>query len=303
MNTPAPIPKKHFISDEEKMELFKTFFLLLRDVINASECKLDENDVRQYASALAVKVFRQASSLNHLLSGTPIPYVEPVTSFWDFASTTAITRSALEAYLIFHHIFIASTSEEERQYKYFAWIMDSLIQRKELYPPHIYESLRKIDEIKDELPDLKSIFENDDREVQKIRELLKDNKFFKELMASSEKERKDRYAKMLKEGWFPGGWVHLQERIPQLARLNTHQFLSGVVHSNYFHMRQIRHAKTQKEQQELSNLDISVFLVILARLSLELPLVFPQSRSALEGNPKATIFAEASLKASEKLNT
>src|SRR3989344_6401854 len=114
--------KRGIASDEERQRVFRLLFLLLRDVMNAAKCELDINDVRQYASALATKIFRQTCTVVHLLKGSPIPFQEKDEGNWDFSSISDLSRSIIQTYLVFHHLFVNSEYEEEIQFKYFAWI-------------------------------------------------------------------------------------------------------------------------------------------------------------------------------------
>ena len=68
--------RKRAASDAERDKVFKLLFLLLKGVMNAAKCELDANDVKQYASALATKIFRQTCTVVNLLEGSPIPYQE-----------------------------------------------------------------------------------------------------------------------------------------------------------------------------------------------------------------------------------
>lgn len=273
-----------FASDEELEMVFKEVFLLFRDVVNAAKCDVPENDIREYAAGLVVKIFRQICSFKLLEKGSPAPYDDPTQVNWDYASITCITRSILEAYLIYHWIFIDSDSSAEQEFKYFAWIMGSLINRLEIYPIDVYDKLNRIEEISTDLPDIPQIFKNDRKEIENIREKLKKNNFYlKEILPLSKSEkRRERYEKMIREGWYPSGWKHLQEAIPTFHNKRAHQMLSNTVHSGYLHIRQINRAKTGDEQRKLSKVESIYITMVMARLSLEYVEIFPHAAEAYD---------------------
>lgn len=294
--------RKRAASDAERDKVFKLLFLLLKGVMNAAKCELDANDVKQYASALATKIFRQTCTVVNLLEGSPIPYQEEDGRNWDFSSISDIARSVIQTYLVFHHVFVDSEYEEEIQFKYFAWIKDSLQKRKELYPMHIYENLLKVESNQSELPDVMAVMENDKKEANKIEEDMKNNPFYKKLTKSTndpeQKKRQERYKERITEGWLPGGWTHLQEKIPQLHKLNVHQNLSQVAHCHYMHMRKIVFARSREEQLAECQFSYSILMVVLARLIFEYADIFPQSIEVLqkEENLEAVAVAHALLK-------
>lgn len=294
--------RESLASEEEKEKVFRLLFCLLRDVMNASKCDLDVNDVRQYASALATKVFRQTCTVIHLLKGSPIPFQEKDEGNWDFSSVSDLSRSIIQTYLVFHHIFVDSEYEEEIQFKYFAWIKDSLQKRKELYPYHVYESLKEIEGIEGELVNVDAVMANDEREVKKIESEMENNPFYKNLTQPTEdpeiKKKQQRYKERLKEGWLPSHWKDLQEKIPQLHRMNVHQNLSQIAHCHYLHMRKIVFARTKAEQLAECKFSISILMVVLARLIFEYADVYPQTIEVLkkEENIEAIAIAHALLK-------
>lgn len=294
--------KKNFASDEEREKVLRLLFCLLRDVMNAAKCDLDVNDVRQYASALATKIFRQFCTVLHLLKGSPIPFEEKSGCNWDFSSISDLSRSIIQTYLVFHHIFVDSEYEEEIQFKYFAWIKDSLQKRKELYPYHIYEHLKELEGIEGELVDVDAVMANDEREMKKIEAEMENNPYYKKLTQPTDdpelKKKQQRYRERLKEGWLPSDWKHLQKLIPQLDRMNVHQNLSQIAHCHYLHMRKIVFARTREEQLAECQFSVSILMVVLARLIFEYADVYPQTLEVFkkEENIEAIALAHALLK-------
>jgi len=270
--------------------------------MNAAKCDLDRNDVRQYASALATKIFRQTCTVVHLLDGSPIPFQEKDERNWDFSSISDLARSIIQTYLVFHHLFVDSKYEKEIQFKYFAWIKDSLQKRKELYPYHIYENLQTVEGIQSELPDVNAIMESDEHEVQKIEAEMNNNPFYKKLIEPTDDpelmKKQGRYKDRIAKGWLPGDWTHLQKLIPQLDKLNVHQNLSQVAHCHYMHMRKVVFARSREEQLAECQFSAGILMVVMARLIFEYADVFPQSIEVLkkEENIEAAAVAHALLK-------
>ncbi len=284
---------KHIATDEEREKAFRLLFLMFRDILNTAKCELPENDIRQYASGLAIKIFRQICSMKLLMDGSPIPYEDKAQGNYDFASIDCVGRSIIETYLIYHWIFVASTWEEEQEFKYFAWILGSLLDRQKNYPMETYRNLQELD-VKEEVPDVPKALENDKREIEKIRKLLLANKFYVQEIGKlpTSDQRRQRYDAMTRDGWYPSGWQHLQKGVPAFDRKNVHQVLSHAVHSGYTLIRQITHARTGEDQRLLANFAFSLTLMVMARLSYEYVDVFPHAAAAFDRHLEGRILAD-----------
>ena len=94
----------------------------------------DVNDGERLEDAhgLAFKFFGHALSVLYLSHGTnqELPSLKWHTV--DFASIDVITRAALEAFLIFHHVFYASAEPEEKDYRYWAYKAEGMANRQRI---------------------------------------------------------------------------------------------------------------------------------------------------------------------------
>jgi len=291
--------EKRLATPAEQEYVFRCLFDLFRAVLNEAKCELDVNDIRQSAAGLGTRMFRQICTVEHLMKGSPIPYGDGTQGNWDFSSIDCVARSVIETYLIFHWIFIAPGSSEEKEFKYLAWIMGSLIDRKKNYSMDIYHGLAEIKEAKAELPDVPTILDNDKREIEKMKGMMKTNRFFiEEVPKMTDPDQRARYTKMPEKGWYPGGWKHLQESVPSLHRLKAHQVMSHAVHACFLHIRQLTHARDADSQQLLSGFGRSVLQIIMSRMCFEYIQVFPHAEKAFEKYPTETVIARTEYEAS-----
>jgi len=83
--------------------------VFLRAVEGNKGLPAGEDDRILDAEGLALKFFGHASTAFYIYQGTFLP--DSGAKFIDSASINVLGRAALETFLVFHHVFVAPTSE------------------------------------------------------------------------------------------------------------------------------------------------------------------------------------------------
>jgi len=113
---------------EKEREYIKLLEILIR-VAEANKGQVAGIDDRILdAEGLLLKFFGHTASFLYLYKSTTLPDIH--VSFFDSASIDVLARAALETLLVFHYVFEAPTSEEEKDFRYIAWSLAGLLERQ-----------------------------------------------------------------------------------------------------------------------------------------------------------------------------
>jgi hypothetical protein len=92
------------------------------------------------AEGLAVKCFFHGISSLYLRRSTTVP--ELAASFFDPASMNTLARATIESFLVYHYVFVAPGSDQQRELRHLSWQLADLMERQEL-PTTDAESMAK----------------------------------------------------------------------------------------------------------------------------------------------------------------
>ena len=161
------------------------YIKLLETLIKVAEANkgtaLGEDDRFLDAEGLCKKFFGHATSALYLFRSTTLPSIKVTDrgiSFFDPGSINVLGRAALEAFLVFHYVFVEPRSDDEKDFRYYSWLRASYIDRQK-FPSRPEEG-------KKQLTDDKKI-------IDASKEKINNNSFFKQL---DEKKKK----KLLEKG-------------------------------------------------------------------------------------------------------
>ena len=84
---------------------------------------------------------------------------------YDLFTVNSVFRVMIETYITFNHIFLEPKTDDEKQFRFYLWKIDGLLEKKKF----------KIDY--ENLPNLKIIQEKDKRELLEMMELIKKKHF------------------------------------------------------------------------------------------------------------------------------
>jgi hypothetical protein len=148
------------------------------------------------ANLFLLKMVTQAVGV---LRSIPVsPLADPKLPLWDLSTAASSTRSILESYLVFYHLFVEKVSAKERQFRFAVWLRHGLAEK---------EKFRKVSGIPSPA--------NWARSVSEAKQILRKNPHF---LALDQKQQKNVL-------------VGSQSTVPKLGKL-TPQILSKVGISN-----------------------------------------------------------------------
>lgn len=278
--------------DQEKSDKsFAILFDFLKKIIDASVCELPFNDKRHYATVLTNTVRRQAYVIHVLLEGQPAGGERKLI---ESISINAIARSALETYLVFNHIFIASESNAEQEFKYYAWILDTLIRREEKYDISNFEHIAEYsEEGRKEIEHAREVINALPNQQKELRELMSSNEYYKSVKASGNQDLIQQCDAYIRRGWFPRKFEKLMRKAGMMYFIKTHayEWMAAHAHPSFSVLEGCRKAQSYEEQLGYNHMTKSTALLLIGRLCIEYPIIYPQCRIVLEAHPKETALA------------
>jgi len=227
----------------------------------------------QDAEGLALKFAAHSASVFYMARGTNIEDVPPVgIDFVDFASISAVARAAFEAFLTFHHVFVAPTAPELVDFRYWAWLLSGLCERQK-FPVTT--------------PQHRNRLANEKRMIEDLHKKLASNSEFKRLRSEDKRRVK-------KGRWRLFSWKDLGRDVglDDLHASTLYGYLCGYAHSDSLGVLQIHAAKQRQNQERLSRTAVTNTVIATAYMVFLYCEVFPGGRNALAKDPGATQIAE-----------
>jgi len=218
------------VTKEQEQEYLSLLGLLFRVSAGIKGVVTADPNRLQDAEGLAVKFAFHSASIFYLTRGTTIEDFpsEPL-DFVDAASISVIARAAFETFLTFHHVFVSPQTDQDREFRYWAWLLSGLCERQKFPATLEKHQKQRADEKK---------------QIQEHHKNLDANSIFQSLS----KKQKDN----IKKGrWWQvyGGW----KRIATDAGLNelhasaVYGYLCGWAHSDSLSVLQVHTAKSKEQ--------------------------------------------------------
>lgn len=260
------------IQDEER-EYLTLLDLLLR--VSGERTRIVASDLRRYqdAEGLGLKFTAHSASVFYLARETRIKDLPlgPI-EFVDFASISTVARAAFEAFLTFHHVFVAPGTEELQDFRYWAWLLSGLCERQK-FPVTMAETQRKLAKEKAQIVDL--------------HKKLSSNQEFQHL--------EPKQKRLIKRGeWrLRRSWKNLARDagLDELHASTIYGYLCGYAHSDSLSVLQVHDAMQKQLQERLSRIAVTHTMIATANMIFLYCEVFPSGANALAKNPKATQIA------------
>lgn len=212
------------------------------------------------AEGLALKCFFHAISCFYLQRSTTVP--EFGASFFDPASMNVLSRATIESFLVFHYVFAAPETDEERELRHSSWVLADLVERQEL-PVSLPESKEKQRQEK--------------QVIQSLMQKIQRNSEFQKLSLRQQKALLD------KKQWRRHSWTEIA-RNAGLSRLHAehmYRYLCSYAHSGSLSVMQVRQAETKKDQQFLAETTLRLINVALAFMTKTYCSMFEKAQVAL----------------------
>lgn len=116
-----------------KQEYVRLLDLLVRVLRANKGLSVSDGESLLDAYGLAFKFFCHALTVFYLSRGTNQELPSRKWHYVDFASIDVITRAALEAFLVFHYVFYASATAEEKDYRYLAYRAEGIDDKQSIF--------------------------------------------------------------------------------------------------------------------------------------------------------------------------
>lgn len=251
---------------------------LLANAISTTEVSsIEDSNERErlkYAHLLANRFIQYALTVLYLSSGTKVQNLPslPKQSFTDIASIDVITRASMEAFLVFHYVFCAPTTQEERYYRYWAFKANGIAERKD-FPSNTEHEERR---------------ESDSRELEELKSKLDSNPIFRSL---EQKQREHIFEGKGKWKYKPSMRAELSWRaiatdagFGKMLALYMYKHLCGHAHSSSLSVLQTQQALLSGDTEKLIQSSIDTMNVLTANMIWEYCRLFSKAEDVLQAS-------------------
>lgn len=257
-------------------EEYKILLDLLAKVINANRdypvSSISDGERLLEAHYLANKFIGHALTvlyISHSTSVKDLPSFKQF-NFIDSASIDVLTRASFEAFLVFHYVFYAPSTAEEKDYRYWSYKAAGLSERQNL--PEFtkeYEQKKAEEKIK----------------LDELRRSLESNGIFRSLTARQQNQVFEGKGKWK---WKPNGLGQLSWReiaidagFSEMLASHMYRHLSGYAHSSSMSALQTAQALLNREVERLVKPSINTMNVLVANMIREYCDLFPKVQDVL----------------------
>jgi len=240
---------------------YVTLLDLLCRVLNAGTIR--GNERLATARGLVFKFIDHALTLFYLSYGINVqdlPSFKPF-RFIDSASMDVLTRATMEAFLVFHYVFFAPTTAEEKDYRYWCYKAAGLVERQNA--PTSTEEYRR-----------KQVVERE--EFDKLQDNLRSNVIFQSL---TDKQKRQ----ILKGRWRLLSWhdIAIDAGLSEMLAQHMYSHLCGYAHSSSLSVVQSVEDHVNKEEEFSASVSMNVVNNITANLIQEFCELFPKAKAIL----------------------
>ncbi|MFC1928598.1 DUF5677 domain-containing protein [Chloroflexota bacterium] len=270
-----------------KQDFVKLLDLLAR-VIDAnkgfSTGDISDGERLLAAHYLANKFIDHAFTVLYLSHGTNVRDIPSFkSSFIDSASIDVLTRATMEAFLVFHYVFYAPTTKEEKDYRYWAYNAAGITERQSI--PIITEETRRT-------------LDNDRLALDKLRDKLKSNAVFQNLT----EKQKARFFEGKERNlwrWNPDlkkvlSWsdIAIDAGFSEMLASHMYRHLSGHAHSGSLSVLQSQQVLINKEIEQLIGGSIGTINIVAANLIREYCALLSLAQDVLSKDPEGNDIVE-----------
>lgn len=242
------------------------------------------------AHLLAFKFFGHALTVLYLSQGTNQELSSLKWHSVDFASLDVITRAALEAVLIFHHVFYASTEPEEKDYRYWAYKTEGIANRQSIMAFAGTEKERQ--QLAVEKKEL------DDR--------LESNQIFQNLSPGQKRRVFEGYGmwRLKPATGKPLSWrdIGIEAGFSKVLAQHIYSLLSASAHSSSIGVRQTFPTLNKGEEEHLYSGTVAIMNIVTANLIREYCELFSRAQAVLSKDSEVSKIVEQWIKRGRKLD-
>lgn len=266
------------VNKQEKLNYDEVLNLLIEHFINVGNSvagKIYSSDLLlRFGEPLAIKAVHHIVSSQQLSKELSFKHSKvELEKKIDFSSAAVLTRTALETYLTFNHIFVSPASIQEKEFRYYCWDLAGYIEREDS-PATSEESIKKLNVEK--------------KEKKEIIEKLEKNPFYRKMTPEGRKRLKNGNWRIFRT------WRDLaKESGMSVEYFNLiYSYLSSYCHSGRLSVMQIEQSKKLSTQKELMGTLIQFNIIILARLIRDYLVYLPECNYAHKKNEFAVFYTD-----------
>jgi hypothetical protein len=261
------------------MEEYVILLDLLATVVNTNQkfpdsVKVSGQEWERLLDAhyLANKFVDHSLTLLHLLYGTSfdLPSFKKRSKFIDSASIDVLVRTAMEAFLIFHYVFFAPDTLEEKEYRYLTYKVAGLAERQS-FPRITEEHTKKLSGEKDL--------------ISALRTELESNKIYQNLKGN---QKEGIFKGRGRWKWKPSGvgewsWhdIAIDAGLSEMLARHMYHHLCGYAHSSSVSVLQTAQATLRRDGKSLVKSSIDTMKILVANMVREYCGVFPWVQDVL----------------------
>ncbi|MEA1997103.1 MAG: hypothetical protein U9N45_05665 [Gemmatimonadota bacterium] len=238
----------------------------------AKGTEVEKDDRMLDAEGLFLKYFEHASSAFYLSRRTHISELD--IDLFDIGSVNILAKASLETFLVFYFIFVIPETEEEKDFRYWSWILGGLLEKQKC--------------IKLSSED-RSLLDKQKELIDEVKKKLTGNPGYPEFSDRQQKKLLEKGDWKLQEPWCKIGIsAGLNER---LARM-VNEILCEFVHSKSSSLSQIHQAIDRQAQKKLLSSSLGLIMIAMAYMIKGYQRVFPQAPGTLDDDPEARALVE-----------
>lgn len=242
----------------------------------------EENERVLIARGLTDKFKNHAVTLLYLSRGTSLDFPSFKFSLVDFASIDVLTRASLEAFLVFHYVFYAPATKEEKDYRYWAYKAAGIAEREN-------DSASTKDYRQKQATERK--------ELDKLRERLKSNKVFQNLTDNQRKQ-------VLRGRWKLPSWrvIAIDAGVSEMIASRMYSFLAGYAHSSMLSVVQMVEAHRDRREEVHVNSAMVTMNLIIANMVREYCGLFSKAQEVLRKDHEGSYIVDWWIQVDRYLN-
>jgi hypothetical protein len=235
---------------------------LLRKITEANTGH-DVEDRLYDAHCLAIKFAGHVFTALHLTDGTRLSFPTFETVYLDPASIHVITRAAMEAFLVFHYVFMPQNADE-KEVRHLTYNLAELFERQDLVI------------IND---DERQLLAREKNQIDDLIDKLKKNKLFLSFSAKHQKQ-------LLEGNWRSISWhdLAINAGLSEMLAKWGYRFLSGDCHSSHLSVRQTTQAAINREEHRILNGTLATINILTANMINDFSILFPEPAKTIAGD-------------------
>lgn len=273
-----------------KQEYVRLLDLLARALRANKDLSVSDGERLLAAYGLAFKFFCHALTVFYLSRGTNQELPSLKWHYVDFASVDVLTRATLEAFLVFHYVFYASATAEEKDYRYWAYRAEGMDDKLSI--------IAFTEKQRERLTAVR-------KERDKLYDKLKSNTIFQRL---NRKRQKEIFKGRSMWRWKPGGkgkvsWrdIAIEAGFSKALARHIYSHLSASAHSSSIGVYQTMPAISKREEEYSYSGTVIIMNIVTANLIREYCGLFPRAQAVLSGDTEGSNIIERWIQRGRKL--